>query len=106
MTPSRTPLTPRCVPPRSRARRPRLGDAGLHVAARLHARALHRHAHLRRLVAARRDDRGQSTAEYALVMLGAAAVALMVVAWANQTDKIGRLLDGVVDTILDKLSQG
>ncbi len=64
---------------------------------------------LRLLVAAQsalataRHDRGQSTAEYALVMLGAATVALMLVAWAGRTDKIGRLLDGVLDSILSRL---
>jgi len=48
----------------------------------------------------RRRDRGQATAEYALVLLGAAAVALLLVAWATDTDAIGRLLDGVLDNIL------
>lgn len=52
----------------------------------------------------RRDDAGQSTAEYALVMLGAATVALMLITWAGQTDKIGRLLDGVLDSILERFS--
>ena len=50
--------------------------------------------------AARRRQRGQATAEYALVLLGAAAVALLLVAWATDTDAIGRLLDGVLDRIL------
>lgn len=77
---------------------------GLRLAARVHAGALHRDALLRRARSARTDDRGQSTAEYALVMLGAAAVAAMVVAWAGETDKIGDLFDGVVDAILDRLS--
>ena len=45
-------------------------------------------------------ERGQATAEYALVLLGAAAVALLLVAWATDTDAIGRLLDGVLDRIL------
>jgi hypothetical protein len=51
----------------------------------------------------RRRDRGQTTAEYALVLLGAAAVALLVVAWATKTNRIGRLLDSILDTILDKV---
>ena len=55
---------------------------------------------LRRL---RRDD-GQSTAEYALVLLGAAGVALLLVAWATKTDKIGNLLDSVLDRVLDRAS--
>ena len=48
----------------------------------------------------RRDQRGQASAEYALVLLGAAAVALLVVGWATKTDKIGKLLDGVLDKLL------
>lgn len=49
-----------------------------------------------------RDERGQATAEYALVLLGAAAVALLVVAWATKTDLIGSLLDSVMTTIAGK----
>lgn len=48
-------------------------------------------------------ERGQTTAEYALVLLGAAAVALLLVTWATDTDAIGRLLDGVLDSILDRV---
>ena len=46
------------------------------------------------------DDRGQSTAEYALVLLGAAGVALLLVAWATKTDKVTRLLNSVIDRVL------
>ena len=46
---------------------------------------------------------GQTTAEYALVLVGVAAIALLVVAWASDTNKIGRLLDGVLDSILDRI---
>jgi hypothetical protein len=55
--------------------------------------------------ALRRPDpeRGQTTAEYALVLVGVAAIALLVVAWASDTNKIGRLLDGVLDSILDRI---
>ena len=49
------------------------------------------------------DDRGQTTAEYALVLVGVAAIALLVVAWASDTNRIGRLLDGVLDSILDRI---
>ncbi len=48
-------------------------------------------------------ERGQTTAEYALVLLGAAAVALLLVTWATDTDAIGRLLDVVLDSILDRV---
>ncbi len=47
------------------------------------------------------DDRGQSTAEYALVLLGAAGVAMLLVAWATKTDKVTRLLNSVLDRVLD-----
>ena len=50
------------------------------------------------------DDRGQSTAEYALVLLGAAAVAMLLVAWATKTNRITKLLDGVVDQVLEHVS--
>jgi hypothetical protein len=54
----------------------------------------------RRLV----DDRGQSTAEYALVLLGAAGIALLLVAWATKTDKISRLLNSVLDSVLSQVT--
>lgn len=50
------------------------------------------------------DDRGQSTAEYALVLLGAAGVALLLVAWATKTDKITRLLNSVLDRVLSQVT--
>lgn len=54
-----------------------------------------------------RDDRGQATAEYALVLLGAATVALLLIGWATAgggAAKIGQLLDSVLDTIIGKVS--
>ena len=53
---------------------------------------------------ARRDERGQATAEYALVLLGAAAIALLIVAWATETDLIGRLFTAVLDAITGKVT--
>lgn len=53
-----------------------------------------------------RDDRGQATAEYALVLLGAALVALLLIAWATGgggAGKIGRLLDRVIDSITSRV---
>jgi Protein of unknown function (DUF4244) len=50
------------------------------------------------------DDRGQSTAEYALVLLGAAGVALLLVAWATKTDKVTRLMNSVIDRVLDQVT--
>ena len=51
------------------------------------------------------DDTGQATAEYALVLLGAALVALLLVAWATGGGggKIGQLLDTVVDSITSRI---
>jgi len=51
---------------------------------------------------ARRDERGQASAEYALVLLGAAAIALLIVAWATKTDLVEKLLDTVVKNITGK----
>jgi Flp pilus assembly pilin Flp len=51
---------------------------------------------------ARTDERGQASAEYALVLLGAAAIALLIVAWATKTDLIEKLLDTVVKSITGK----
>ena len=45
-------------------------------------------------------DRGQATAEYALVLVGVAALALLVLAWATDTGKVGELLDAVFDRLL------
>ncbi|MBA2609185.1 MAG: DUF4244 domain-containing protein [Actinobacteria bacterium] len=51
----------------------------------------------------RRNDRGQATAEYALVLLGAAAVAVLVVGWAAKTGRVGALLDSVFDSVTGKI---
>jgi Flp pilus assembly pilin Flp len=48
--------------------------------------SLYVHVHVALLALAirtRRDERGQTSAEYALVLLGAAAIALLIVAWAT-----------------------
>lgn len=50
-----------------------------------------------------RDERGQASAEYALVLLGAAAIALLIVAWATKTDLVGKLLDKVLQTVTGKV---
>jgi hypothetical protein len=59
---------------------------------------------LRALAASRHDDRGQSTAEYALVLLGAAAVAVLLVTWATKTDKVTKLMNSILDRVLDQVS--
>ena len=40
-------------------------------------------------------ERGQATAEYALILLGAAAVAMLLVSWVTKTNRISNLLDAV-----------
>jgi Flp pilus assembly pilin Flp len=64
----------------------------VHVSALLALEALRRRS---------RDERGQTTAEYALVLLGAAAVALLLVVWARSTNKVGKLLDAIIDQVID-----
>jgi hypothetical protein len=54
----------------------------------------------------RHRDAGQATTEYALVMLGAAVIALLVVTWATAgggAGKIGQLFDRVVDAVTGKI---
>lgn len=50
-----------------------------------------------------RDQRGQTTAEYALVLLGAAGVALLLLGWATQSGAIGQLFDVVMDGVIGKV---
>ena len=52
---------------------------------------------------AREHERGQASAEYALVLLGAAAVALLIVAWATKSDLVGTLFDAVMNAITGKV---
>ena len=51
-----------------------------------------------------RGEAGQTTAEYALVMLGAAAVAALVVTWASKTDVVGKLFDFAVSKVIGAVS--
>ena len=46
-----------------------------------------------------RDESAQTTAEYALVLLGAAAIAMLLVAWASQTGAIGSFFDAVMESL-------
>jgi Flp pilus assembly pilin Flp len=46
------------------------------------------------------DESGQTTAEYALVMLAAAAVAGLVLAWATKSHTISRLFDAVIGKLV------
>jgi hypothetical protein len=48
----------------------------------------------------RSDDGGQTTAEYALVLLAAASLALLLIAWVAHSGKIGELFDTVFDHVI------
>jgi Flp pilus assembly pilin Flp len=53
-----------------------------------------------------RDDRGQATTEYALVLLAAALVALLVIAWATAgggAARVARLFNRVIDSVIEKV---
>jgi hypothetical protein len=43
---------------------------------------------------------GQTTAEYALVILGAVALATLLIAWATGSHAISRLFDTVISKVL------
>jgi hypothetical protein len=50
-------------------------------------------------------DRGQATTEYALVLLAAALVGLLVVGWATSgggAAAVGKLFENVIDSVIDK----
>ena len=45
-------------------------------------------------------EAGQTTAEYALVLLGAAAIAALLITWASKSGAIGKLFDAVLSSVL------
>ncbi len=49
-------------------------------------------------------ERAQSTVEYALVLLGAAALALLLVSWVTGSDVVGRLFEAVFSRIIGQAS--
>lgn len=48
-------------------------------------------------------DDGQSTAEYALVLLGAATVAGLLISWATRSGRISGLLNAVLDQVFTRV---
>ena len=48
---------------------------------------------------ARREE-GQTTAEYALVILAATAVAIVLIAWAKSSGKLPAFFDQVIDSVI------
>jgi hypothetical protein len=56
--------------------------------------------------ARRFGDHGQATTEYALVLLAAALVGLLVVAWATAgggAERVARLFNKVIDSAIDRV---
>ncbi len=47
-----------------------------------------------------RREEGQTTAEYALVILAAAAVAVVLIAWAHSSGKLPAFFDQVIDDVI------
>lgn len=47
-----------------------------------------------------RPERGQTTAEYALVILAAAAIALVLLAWARSSGRLPEFFDSIIDRIV------
>lgn len=47
-----------------------------------------------------RREEGQTTAEYALVILAAAAVAVVLIAWARSSGKLPAFFDQVIDNVI------
>lgn len=53
-----------------------------------------------------RSERGQATTEYALVLLAAALVGVLVIGWATAgggAAAIGRLFDRAIESVIDQL---
>lgn len=44
-------------------------------------------------------EEGQTTAEYALVILAAAAVAVVLIAWARSSGKLPAFFDDIIDQV-------
>jgi Flp pilus assembly pilin Flp len=49
-------------------------------------------------------EEGQTTAEYALVILAAAAVAVVLIAWAKSSGKLPAFFDKVIDDLTGSFS--
>ena len=45
-------------------------------------------------------EEGQTTAEYALVILAAAAVAVVLIAWARSSGRLPAFFDQVIDQVI------
>jgi len=52
-----------------------------------------------RLMSVLRREEGQTTAEYALVILAAAAIAVVLIAWARSSGKLPSFFNNVIDQV-------
>jgi Flp pilus assembly pilin Flp len=50
-------------------------------------------------------EEGQTTAEYALVILAAVAVAVVLIAWARSSGKLPAFFDHVIDNVTGKADE-
>jgi len=50
------------------------------------------------------EERGQTTAEYALVILAAAAIAIVLITWARSSGKLPAFFDHIIDTVTNGAS--
>jgi Flp pilus assembly pilin Flp len=53
-----------------------------------------------RTVGLLRREEGQTTAEYALVILAAAAIAVVLIAWARSSGRLPQFFDQVIDNVI------
>ena len=57
-----------------------------------------------RLLPSLRREEGQTTAEYALVILAAVAVAVVLIAWAKSSGKLPSFFDKTIDQVSSNVS--
>ena len=53
-----------------------------------------------RAVGMLRKEQGQTTAEYALVILAAAAVAVVLITWAHSSGRLPAFFDQIIDSVI------
>ena len=53
------------------------------------------------MIALFRNQEGQATAEYALVLVAAAAVAIALIVWATSTDLLPQFFNAAVRKVMD-----
>ena len=51
-----------------------------------------------------RREEGQTTAEYALVILAAAAIAVVLIVWARSSGKLPAFFDDIIDQVAGSAS--